>query len=288
MGCDSNEKPIDIPSSINLLTPSEPLVEKDDVERDLSCEAGHVEVEQQQEQDADTEQSDDTVATSASSCETDETASVDGSNCLANPNPVPRLSVTMPSSNVSEISQDIYWPLFSKPIEFFYQGEEFDLLSSEEIEERALRVATELHSLEFFQPVVVEEGSAISSETASIERIANELKVQKEDWFGDLSGGQKSKAELVRKVFLRGSCPAVLLVDETMAPLDPASKSRVMKKLKDFCRESIVIVIYHPDAQDDKTTAESNSVAAECVPSNGFFDHNLHLEKGTLHLRPTC
>ena len=31
-------------------------------------------------------------------------------------------------------------------------------------------------------------------------------------------------------------------LDETMAPLDPASKSQVMARLKDFCSDSVVMV----------------------------------------------
>lgn len=114
-----------------------------------------------------------------------------------------------------------------------------------------------------------------------------ELQEEKEDWFSDLSGGQKSKVELVRKVFLQEKCPDALLVDETMAPLDPESKSLVMAKLKQFCDESIIIVIYHTDVGRD-TDSGPDKEPETCVPSNNFFDANIHLEKGFVNIRKTC
>ncbi|OEU20603.1 hypothetical protein FRACYDRAFT_180638 [Fragilariopsis cylindrus CCMP1102] len=115
----------------------------------------------------------------------------------------------------------------------------------------------------------------------------DELEEEKEDWFNDLSGGQKSKVELVRKVFLMDECPHVLLIDETMAPLDPRSKSLVMAKIKSFCAGSVVLVIYHTDVGRDKESEESGEVI-ECVPSNDFFDGNIHVEDKMMHLRPVC
>jgi hypothetical protein len=78
-----------------------------------------------------------------------------------------------------------------------------------------------------------------------------------------------------------------------MAPLDPASKSQVMKRLKDFCSDSIVLVIYHTDVGRGKdTTNDINAAAAEldeeCVPSNGFFDHNLHVVNNKMIHRSVC
>lgn len=72
-------------------------------------------------------------------------------------------------------------------------------------------------------------------------------------------------------------------VDETMAPLDPASKSQVMAKLKAFCKESIVLVIYHTDVGASESEDDE-----ECVPSNSFFDYNLHVENKHLTTRPVC
>lgn len=82
------------------------------------------------------------------------------------------------------------------------------------------------------------------------------------------------------QVFQAPTCPGVLLLDETMAALDPSSKTIVMSKLKEFCAESIVLVIYHGDSIGEDEDA--------CVQSNNFFDSNLHLDNGNLILRSTC
>lgn len=85
------------------------------------------------------------------------------------------------------------------------------------------------------------------------------------------------------QVFIHETCPRVLLIDETFAPLDPSSKSLVMAKLKNFCKESVVIVIYHTDVQ-----GSDDGKAVDCVASNNFFDRNIHLENRTLNIRPVC
>lgn len=83
-----------------------------------------------------------------------------------------------------------------------------------------------------------------------------------------------------------------MAVDETMAPLDPASKSQVMSKLKSFCHNSVVLVIYHTDvgrSTISATTSEDMGAdEEECVPSNSFFDHNLHVVDKHLTTRSVC
>jgi energy-coupling factor transporter ATP-binding protein EcfA2 len=287
MSCRSNEKSIDLHSSINLLTPMEPLTEEDDLLRERAC---------LRFDDNDDE------ATLDESCASD----LDGNSRdltqsqEANVH-IPRLSIVMPSRHVVEISQNFYWPLYSRPIDWIYQ--DFDgTESSIDIDTRVRRVAEELHSLQFFQSgqngrkqnntTVIDaeiddlaKSSDATSSEATINRIMAELREEKEDWFSDLSGGQKSKVELVRTLFLRDHCPDVLLVDETMAPLDPASKELVMAKLKLFCNESIIIVIYHTDVGQGK---DVEGTWVDCVPSTDFFDSNIHLDKGIVHLRPCC
>lgn len=88
------------------------------------------------------------------------------------------------------------------------------------------------------------------------------------------------------KVFLRSECPKILLIDETFAPLDPDSKSLVMGKLKDFCSNSIVLVIYHADVKIDEKGKEVEGEV--CVRSSNFFDGNLHVEDGMLSTRSVC
>jgi ABC-type Mn2+/Zn2+ transport system ATPase subunit len=85
---------------------------------------------------------------------------------------------------------------------------------------------------------------------------------------------------------LEERCPNVLLIDETFAPLDPDSKSLVMQKLKEFCSESIVFVIYHADVQVTEGSEESEEQT--CVESSNFFDANLHVEDGSMGLRSVC
>lgn len=282
MSCRSNEKSIDLHSSINLLTPMEPLTEEDDVFRESACLGS----------DSQDDQSNDPscILDSENGTTWHEVSDSYALNTSADDH-VPKLSITMPSKHVVEISQNFYWPLYSKPIDWIYQDIALEKEYSVNTDSnRVRRVAEELHSLQFFQSGrdgsldMVEESDATSSE-ATIKRIMSELQMEKEDWFSDLSGGQKSKVELVRTVFLRASCPDILLVDETMAPLDPASKELVMAKLKLFCQDSIIIVIYHTDVGQGK---EVDGEWVDCVPSNEFFDSNIHLDKGIVHIRNCC
>jgi energy-coupling factor transporter ATP-binding protein EcfA2 len=292
MSCHTNEKSIELPSSINLLTPAEPLTEEDDLRRKTACLAAL----------------DDDDSDPLESCETN----VDDTERELHA--IPRLSITMPSKYVVEISQNFYWPLYSKPIDWIFQADVLQSSNNLEQQKRVRKVAEELHSLQFFQSGIddkeengkqsggYEDSSKVtipmdgnietdyvsgmaSSEATTIQRIIFELQQEKEDWFSDLSGGQKSKVELVRTVFLREHCPDVLLIDETMAPLDPASKEVVMAKLKNFCSDSVVIVIYHTDVGQGK---EVEGKRVDCVPSNEFFTMNIHLDKGIVHLRDAC
>ena len=71
-------------------------------------------------------------------------------------------------------------------------------------------------------------------------------------------------------------CPTVLLIDEAFAPLDPVSKQAVRVKLQEFCSKSLVLVVHHGGEAD------------KCVDSEGFFDDNLHFQKGTASVVGTC
>ena len=260
MACKSNERPIDLHESIVLGTQAQQWDFSDD-----SC-----------------------TAPDSDECKVNESGESGDMT-----------SITLPSSDIVEISQTFYWPLYSKPIDWIYQKHITSDLSESERKECVQRVAEELQSLSFAQSQEKEEDSDVESgikDTSKsngtvVENLMVDLQEEKEDWFNELSGGQKSKVELVRKVFLRDECPSVLLVDETMAPLDPTSKSQVMSKLKAFCNKSVVLVIYHTDvgrveATDDDTPEAAS--AEECVPSNNFFDHNLHVVDKHLTTRPVC
>eukprot|EP00957_Ditylum_brightwellii_P146682 11165810-Ditylum_brightwellii.AAC.1 len=57
--------------------------------------------------------------------------------------------------------------------------------------------------------------------------------------------------------------------------LDPTSKSIVMSKVQDFCKNNFVLVIYHTNIRrgengkgDDDESKDDNLI--ECVPSNTF------------------
>jgi hypothetical protein len=96
--------------------------------------------------------------------------------------------IILPSADVVEVSQNFYWPLHTKPIDWIYQ----ELVSEmNEIHRQELvsRVEHELSLLDF------KSGTA----TERID-LSAELLEEKEDWFNELSGGQKCKVELVRKV----------------------------------------------------------------------------------------
>ena len=73
-----------------------------------------------------------------------------------------------------------------------------------------------------------------------------------------------------------------------MAPLDPASKGQVMHKLKSFCKDSVVLVIYHTDAGRGPSPSDPTSDEDACIPGNSFFDYNLHVVDKHLVTRPVC
>lgn len=203
-------------------------------------------------------------------------------------------SIQMPSSDVVEITQNFYFPLYSSPFDWIYNIDEEEGSSSKSTKKIAMttKLENELKSLNFYP-------KTDDNDNDEEDKLRSDLTSSKDDWFLDLSGGQKSKVELVRKVFLADHCPDVLLVDETFAPLDPESKQLVMAKLKSFCTESIVLVIYHADVkqnnvdaidnvEDDDDDDQAQQHHEACVESSDFFDHNLHVENGSLILRPVC
>jgi ABC-type multidrug transport system ATPase subunit len=189
-----------------------------------------------------------------------------------------RGNIQMPSSDVVEITQNFYFPLFSKPFDWIYSIDIFEGVPNQDKKDAMVKkLEEELKSLNFYPE---------SQLRLSDSKLMEDLISEKDDWFSDLSGGQKSKVELVRKVFLAEQCPKVLLIDETFAPLDPDSKTLVMQKLKNFCHDSIVIVIYHADVK--VAEGEEQDKDAACVESSNFFDSNIHVENGALTLRPVC
>jgi ABC-type multidrug transport system fused ATPase/permease subunit len=103
MSCETNEKSVDLPVSVNLLTPTSVITEVDDIMRESSCETEHEVVV-------------DEPNTNIVSQET--IIGMDGemsASAIADMRVTkelhPRLSITMPSASVVEISQTFYWPL---------------------------------------------------------------------------------------------------------------------------------------------------------------------------------
>jgi len=180
--------------------------------------------------------------------------------------------LAVPSDEIVEITQAFYCPLYVKPIAWILSHTHLDQLSTEELEQYELQIEQLAIDLDFFGKD--QEASASISEANELLRAT--LHAEQDDWYDTLSGGQRAKVEVMRRVLLRGACPRILLIDEAFAPLDPVSKVLVYGKLKKFCAHSLVLVIYHADASE------------ACVPGSDFFDEDLHFSNGAATLRATC
>mmetsp|Transcript_86305 Transcript_86305/g.252501 ORF Transcript_86305/g.252501 Transcript_86305/m.252501 type:complete len:815 (+) Transcript_86305:48-2492(+) len=178
-------------------------------------------------------------------------------------------SLELPSDDVVEITQQLYCPLYVKPLAWMLQRRDLDSIGEEELQIYEKQIGKLSSELEFHRKDDLTNGqdSGLTHD---------ELDTETEDWYGMLSGGQRGKVEFIRKVFLRDRCPGVLLIDEAFAPLDPKSKQLVQQKLKEFCADSVILVIYHGGASEN------------CVPSDNFFDESVHFSNGTATLVPTC
>lgn len=161
MSCDTNLKSIDLPPSITFSTPSVALVEDDDLLRENSCEVGINDDEDTGEDNEDVSdlascqatKNDEGESTTCVVEEEKETA-IDGALSSddqkgATTLHVPKLSITMPHAHVEEISQNFYWPLYTKPIDWIFQEHISEYLDDDQLEQRARTVATELQSSKF-------------------------------------------------------------------------------------------------------------------------------------------
>lgn len=177
-------------------------------------------------------------------------------------------SIILPSEDVVVVTQQLYCPLFVKPLSWLLHVSDLAEVPEDIRKKQEARIL-ELSAQLYFH---------MTSEGAPSERgvRAEELHTEKEDWYDTLSGGQRIKMELIRQVFLRDSCPQVLLLDEVFAPLDPSSKAAVQKALKKFCASSLLLVIYH------------QGVDESCLAADDFFDERLHFENGTASFVGTC
>jgi len=188
-------------------------------------------------------------------------------------------TISLPSSDIVEITQQFYCPLFTRPIAWLLNmpNKEIDAIPEDKMkvfEDRIVEVSSEFN-------LRAKRGDSHRSEAAASDEVDKggltkaELWKEKEDWYSELSGGQRVKIEFMRHVFLKEKCPRMILIDEAFAPLDPVSKSLVQGKLKDFCQETIILTIHHTNVDE------------HCI-QRGFFDDNLHFEQGTARLIGTC
>ena len=176
MSCSSNEMSVDLPSSIVMSSLVDPKV-------------------------ARSEPVDEKCAAADETCPPNEENGTMVEELNLYP---PVLEILMPSSNVVEISQNFYWPLYTKPIDWIYQHHH---VSDLKLTERVQKVADLLQGIEFMQAksednirAILYNSSEVTSPPDAVNEIIDQLLQVKEDWFNDLSGGQKSKVELVRKV----------------------------------------------------------------------------------------
>ena len=160
------------------------------------------------------------------------------------------------------INQDLYCSLFITPFQWLVKMTKSELsqLTKEESNELRYKISTYSKKLELLH----EDGNN------NLESILN---ITQDNWYEMLSGGEKIKVELIRQVFLKDTCPDILLLDEIFGPLDPNTKLTVMNEIKDFCPESTILVIYHNEK--------------ECV-DDGFFTDNLHFSNGEANFRDIC
>lgn len=166
-----------------------------------------------------------------------------------------RAAVTLPR-NVAHITQKPYCPLHARPIDW--------LFFPDEPRERLSVAAELLVSLDFDQNTDANYSS---------------LLLQHDDYCGALSGGQAVKFEIARQILLPRllgrPCPALILLDESLAPLDPAAKRNVQRQLRHTCPDAITLVVYHADAQ----AHSAGQPSSECVPAADFFTDVAHFSK---------
>lgn len=160
----------------------------------------------------------------------------------------------LPSSDIVEIAQQFYWPMFASPMSWLLFQDGRDGGSELALRARAQQM---LREFGLIRPIGLEATSELSLDDV------------KEDWYGELSGGERCKVEFIQKVFLRDECPPILLIDEAFAPLDPASSRHLKQKLKLFCFKSLVLVVEHGTGRLD----------------GSFFDDELQFANGTATLR---
>lgn len=182
--------------------------------------------------------------------------------------------VVLPAGRIVHVPQRPFCPLHMRPIDWFFFTP--DTRMSQASSNSSLSVAaTILDSLDFFAATERRHSHDTSHAANDAYRILLE---EHDDFCGSLSGGQLIKFELARQIFAPvqtgGGCPALVLLDESLAPLDPQSKRKVQQLLRTTCSQAIILVVYHADAQSlENSFGEATTT---CVESAGFFTDVAH------------
>ena len=213
-------------------------------------------------------------------------------------------AIAIPSADVVQVPQKPYCPQHAAPLAWLAHGARTHTAAGEHgLMPAAGASAKQPERLEdkvamLGRRLTMWPNANASDYTAWVRKMGEEHA----DYCSTLSGGQLVKLELIRSVFLRRTCPAILLLDETLAPLDPESKATVQRMLRQHCQRSLILVVFHHDAaQDgahDSGLAPATAAAAgpragappgqghdapqgsasRCVKGQGFFTHSLHFD----------
>lgn len=171
-------------------------------------------------------------------------------------------SVSYPVGQMSVVTQKEYCCVKTDMFSWLVYPKEPQQFSDKEKQDYQVKIIKLLEKLKF--------------SPKNLTAVAEEFHTVKNNWCGDLSGGQVKKIQLMQQVFLPDECPKVLLMDEVMGPLDPESKTIVEQMIMDRCKNSLIISVHHYDGN------------VSCAPNDGIYDHNLHFENGTAAERPLC
>ena len=201
-------------------------------------------------------------------------------------------------SGIVEVHQRPYCPLHCAPIRWLAHGLGG---SHETLAAKAAEIAIELRfiggassgaptSSDAASNATAASNGGLSAETkvaagsgeeggnGAAAELATAFLSESDDYCGGLSGGQRAKLEVIRSVFLHDACPPLLLMDEPFAALDATSKAALVKKLRGFCPSSVVIVVYHPENDDEDV----------CEAQRGFFDAVLEVKSGEVGTPRAC
>lgn len=171
-------------------------------------------------------------------------------------------SISYPVEKFSIVTQKEYCPVAEDMFSWLVYPKDASKFSEEQKQQHQVKIVWLLEELKF--------------SPKNLTAVAEEFYTVKNNWCGDLSGGQIKKMQLMQQVFVPDKCPEVLLMDEVMGPLDPESKKIVHQMIMDHCKDSLILSVHHYD---------SNVL---CVPTDSMYEYNIHFENSTAIQRPLC